>query len=99
MVAQDSEHENSADRSPGTLAPVSGEGRTIQPTPETDDCAPRVTPATPAQIEKIDSGLKGGFVLQRSAAWMERSSAHENAYYVVAYIDGPGVSDALGGRR
>ena len=55
----------------------------------------RVTPATASQLDRIAAGLEQGFALQRDAAWTVRSTSHADAHYVVAFIDGPGVTNSL----
>lgn len=56
--------------------------------------AARIAPATKAQLDKITSGLNSGITVDRAVAWMVKSEAYVNVYFVVACLhDSEGGSD------
>ena len=56
----------------------------------------RISAASTAQLDKIADGLQADCTLLRYAAWMQKSSTHNNAYYVVACFDGPRIPNIHG---
>ena len=50
-----------------------------------------VRPASAQQIERIQYGLFDGVVVQSDGVWSVKSLSHENAYCLVAYLDGTGI--------
>ncbi len=55
-----------------------------------------VRPASAQQIDRIQYGLIDGVVVQSEGVWSVKSLSHENAYCLVAYLNGTGIADRLG---
>ena len=64
------------------------EGDAAETAVATNGIAKRVKKATAIQLDQIGSGLEEGYLIRRDAAWSVKSKSHENAYYIVAYLDG-----------